>query len=633
MDCGVGAMLPQQLAQSAAAMHMHAHALANSGAHPAEVAAAAEAAEAAEAEAMMAHHMAAAAGAGGVPHEHSALCARPGMCPEGGAGGAEWALQFEQAHYAHAAQAAQASWAAEAQAQWMAGAAQQQPSTAAAAAAATTATGDWAHDFNSHEVQRFGIAGEGEPLALEEKAALSEFNGLLQDLRSGAVEIVEGDEKGAAPTGAANDEVDETVGEFLNEHALAAQAAAEEDGTFAQEFLAEQARLRAAARGATGLGAGVDDERLDDGDDDWQMGGDEGEQWVNEYVEATRRADLARESNEYPFDENNPYLFHEHPFDEGVSLLAAGVLSEAALAFEAACQQAPESLEAWQFLGTTQAENEKDGHAIVALNKARALCPTHPQVLLALAASYTNEMMHDRAMATLTDWLKCDPKFAELDGLIPAGPRTEEEQEEARRAMAADEDTTELVKDFFAVDALQHRRVCQLFEAASALDPANVEVHVALGTLRHLGLEYLKAAAHFEDAVRLQPDNEKLWNKLGATLANGQQSERAIEAYRRALDINPGFVRAEYNMGIANSNLGRHREAARHFVKAIMLQSGWNDPSSDDKAPTRSTRDIWDLLRMSLGGLERPDLVQASWQHKLAPFVSEFGCAPAALGD
>ena len=50
-----------------------------------------------------------------------------------------------------------------------------------------------------------------------------------------------------------------------------------------------------------------------------------------------------------------------------------------------------------------------------------------------------------------------------------------------------------------------------------------------------------------------------LWNRLGATLANGDRSQEAVEAYTKALELQPGFIRSRYNLGISCINLGAHR--------------------------------------------------------------------------
>src|SRR5699024_514562 len=98
-------------------------------------------------------------------------------------------------------------------------------------------------------------------------------------------------------------------------------------------------------------------------------------------------------------------------------------------------------------------------------------------------------------------------------------------------------------------------------------------VQCGLGVLFNLSGEYEKAADCFRTAVALRHSDHTLWNRLGATLANGGNSEEAMSAYREALVRYPGYVRARYNLGISCVLLGAAREAVDHLLAVLNLQT------------------------------------------------------------
>jgi len=302
----------------------------------------------------------------------------------------------------------------------------------------------------------------------------------------------------------------------------------------------------------------------------------------------------------YLFEPDNPYMAHKDPYAEGKRLVEiGGNLSLAALAFEAAVQQNEKHVDAWSDLGACQAMNEKETPAIRAYEAALRLEEHHLPALMGLAVSYTNEGYDTQAYASLERWLRTKYPSV-IDNAGPPPPSTLDRQ---------------------AI----HDRVTGLFIEAAMLVPEgqamDADVQVGLGVLFYGGEEYDKAVDCFEAALNSSSTSTSpehlLWNRLGATLANSGRSEEAINAYERALQINPNFVRARYNLGVSCINIGCFKEAAEHLLGALAMHKVAEEKAREDARlagvePERiihnQSTNLFDTLRRVFGQMGRRDL-------------------------
>lgn len=309
-------------------------------------------------------------------------------------------------------------------------------------------------------------------------------------------------------------------------------------------------------------------------------------QWERDFAKyASTRAHFG----DYKFEDEdqNQFLNMKDAYEIGLELMENGAkLSEAALAFEAAIQQDKSHIGAWLKLGEVQTQNEKEIAGIAALEKCLELNPENSEALMTLAISYINEGYDNAAFATLERWISTKyPNVAE--------------QARQQNPSINDEDRFSL-----------NKRVTDLFMKAAQLSPDTAsmdpDVQMGLGVLFYANEDFDKTIDCFKAALSIKPDDPILWNRLGASLANSNRSEEAVNAYFKALELKPTFVRARYNLGVSCINIGCYKEAAEHLLSGISMHQveGTGSLSHNQSSPLTET------LKRAFLAMDRRDLLE-----------------------
>src|SRR2546425_730931 len=84
--------------------------------------------------------------------------------------------------------------------------------------------------------------------------------------------------------------------------------------------------------------------------------------------------------------------------------------------------------------------------------------------------------------------------------------------------------------------------------------------------------DYAKALPYFEEAVQRNPSYAEAWFEVGVCNGELGRHQEEIAAYQQAIRLKPDFARAYYNLGLAYGELGRYQEEITAFQQAIHLK-------------------------------------------------------------
>jgi serine/threonine-protein kinase len=110
----------------------------------------------------------------------------------------------------------------------------------------------------------------------------------------------------------------------------------------------------------------------------------------------------------------------------------------------------------------------------------------------------------------------------------------------------------------------------QELQVALKQNSSDWQLYTDLGLNAYKGGKYKEAAAYWEQALRLEPDNVPVLRNLGAVYHNLGRDDDAASALQHSLEIQP-TADAYNNLGYIRFYQGRYQDAVPAFEKTVAL--------------------------------------------------------------
>lgn len=261
---------------------------------------------------------------------------------------------------------------------------------------------------------------------------------------------------------------------------------------------------------------------------------------------------------------------------QAVQALGAGNLSAAQQAIDAALAREPQNFDALHIGGVVAWQQGDHSLGEQRLKEAMALRPGDPEPHFNLGSALLKAGDHERARAAFEAAIARNENHVQAWNNLGTALTHAGDSEAALKAYE-----TAIHKNPQHVGALHNAanlwlqagdpgQARGLYERALGYDPNHAGALLGL-TQSLLDLEQNKAAVEVASQAAQVHDDARLWNVLGLALARCEQFDLAIDAYSKALGIEPGFADAHNNLASTYVVTEQAELAETHFKKALEL--------------------------------------------------------------
>lgn len=263
----------------------------------------------------------------------------------------------------------------------------------------------------------------------------------------------------------------------------------------------------------------------------------------------------------------------------GLALADQGNPEEAISFYSDALEIKPNYPEALFNLGNVQRDLQKIDDAIASYEKAIQARPDYANAFLNLGALYASQQRLDEAVASYRKALEARPRFPEAYNNLGNTLKAQGKQDEAKECY---QKAIDCWSDY--ADALFNLGHIQQFEGefeaidsyyrAAKINSSYIDSLYQLGMALQRANHLDKAVEAFKKVVELRPDDAAAYNDMGVVLQSQGKVPEATVCFNRTLEINEGSYHAYLNLGVVRG-ASSPTEAIECYKKALEYYPGY----------------------------------------------------------